>query len=229
MNFLQLVNRARQECGISGGELASITGSLPLESKRFKDWVATAWEELQAANEDWLLLRGTFSFDTTPGVSTYAPTAAPVSLADFSNWKRDSLRAYTAGQNFSDEQLLHFLDYPQFRNLYEYSNMRFTQARPTTFSIGPGKSLVFGPVPNVAYTIVGEYYKRPQVLADNADEPTGLPQQFHMLIVYEAMKSYAMFESAPEVFSRAETKAGYLKSLLEIDRMPDVTNGPPLA
>ena len=229
--FLQLVNRARVECGISGAhtDLTSLQGTLPLESKRIMQWVQQAWIELQTSAEDWQFLRNSFEFNTVQGTWSYAPTASPVSLSDFGNWKLDSLRVSTQGQAYADEQLIAFMDYETFRNLYRYAAMRTTQSRPTVFSVAPDKSLVFGPVPDRAYTVNGEYFKKPQTLSADADEPTGLPDRFHLLVVYEAMKHYAQFESAPEVFARAEAQAGKLKAQLEIDRMQFLTPGAPLA
>ena len=90
MNYLQLVNRARVECGVSGGDLATTAGATG-ENARFTNWANTAYIDIQTAREDWDFLRGTFDFQTVAQQQNYSPTDAGVA-SDFGNWKRDSFR-----------------------------------------------------------------------------------------------------------------------------------------
>jgi hypothetical protein len=56
-----------------------------------------------------------------------------------------------------------------------------------------------------------------------------MPTNFHMLVVYEAMKKYAGFESAPEVFTRANTEAKPMWRDLERNQLPAMIWGDSLA
>jgi hypothetical protein len=228
MNYLQLVNRARQEGGVSGAALASLGGTLSQESQRFKDWVNEAWREVQTHCAAWDFMRSDFSFDTTASVQTYVAGSLSTPLTSFRNWKRDSFRAYTTSVGFGDEQILGFLDWETFRNLYLYGNQRSVTGRPVLFSIKPDKSLVIGPVPDAAYTINGEYFRLPADLVGDTDTPT-ITAEYHMLIVWRALRSYALYEAAPEVLAHAESEIKRLMSKIENDQMPEITSGPPLA
>lgn len=227
MNCLQLINRARQECGVTGPALTTITG-LTGESLRFLDWINAAWVDIQTAHEDWQFMRQPLQFNTVTSQWQYTPTEVGVG-ATFANWKRDSFRASSVGANYGDEQLLNFMEWNTFRNLYQYANMRNTTARPVVVTIvPPSKNLGLGAIPNQPYVIVGEYYRKPTEFTTATQEPD-LPERFHPMIVYRAMMFYAGYEAATEVYQRGELEFKRLMNRLEIDQLPDLISGPPLA
>ena len=225
MNLLQLVNQARVECGVSGPALTT-TLSQTGESARFVSWVVQAWIDIQTSKEDWLFMRESFDFQTADGVWEYSPT--DTGLTDFGNWKRDSFRCASDLTLYRDEQLLNYMEWTTFRNLYRYANMRNTKARPVVVSIMPNKDLAFGSTPDGIYVIDGEYYTQPVTLAADADTPL-LPARYQMAIVYRSMMYYAGFEAAPEVLSRGDFEYRRLYSRMEIDQLPTIVSGPPLA
>lgn len=227
MNCLQLINRARQECGVTGPDLTTISG-LTGESLRFLNWVNAAWVDIQTAHEDWQFLRTPFQFNTVADQWQYSAADADVG-STFANWKRDSFRASSVDANYGDEQLLNFMDWNTYRNLYQYANMRNTKARPVVVTIvPPSRDLGFGSIPDQAYVIVGEYYRKPTEFASATEEPD-IPPRFHLMIVYRAMMFYAGYEAAPEVYQRGEMEFKRLMNRLEIDQLPDMVSGPPLA
>jgi hypothetical protein len=225
MNLLQLTNQTRVECGVSGPTLSSVQ-NLSGESARILAWVQQAWIDVQTSKEDWLFLREPFEFNTVAQQWEY--TAADTGLTNFGNWKRDSFRASSVNNLYRDEQLLNYMDWTTYRNLYRYANMRNTYARPVVVSITPNKDLAFGSTPDQIYTINGEYYTQPVGLSADTDIP-GIPDRFHMVIVYRAMMYYAGYEAAPEVLTRGEFEYRRLYSRMEIDQLPTIVSGPPLA
>lgn len=230
MNYLQLINRLRVECGVSGAStpLITVTG-LTGESYRMASWINTAWVDVQTAKEDWQWMRNPVEFNTVTQQQIYTPTQAGVG-STFGNWKRDSWRASSVGQNYKDEQLMNYMDYTTFRNLYMYGNMRTTYARPVVVTVDPDKNLGFGSIPDQPYVIVGEYYVQPTEFALATDAPpTVFPDRFQMMIVYRAMMFYGGYESAPEVYQRGEFEFKRLMNRLDIDQLPTVVSGPPLA
>jgi hypothetical protein len=228
MDYLALINRTRVECGISGAStpLTTIAG-LNGESARVAAWVNSAWVDVQTAHEDWEWMRDPVEFNTVTNTQVYTPTTAGVG-STFGNWKRDSFRCSSVGANYADEQLLNWMEYTTFRNLYQYGNMRQTYSRPVVVSITPDKDLAFGSIPDQAYVITGEYYRAPSEFALATDTPA-IPSRFHMMIVYRAMLYYAGFEAASEVYQRGELEFKRLMNRLEIDQLQTVVSGPPLA
>ncbi len=225
MNLLQLVNQTRVECGVSGPALTTAQSQVG-ESGRMVSWTQQAWIDIQTSKEDWLFLREPFTFNLV--ADQYQYTATEAGLTDFGNWKRDSFRASSVGQDYKDEQLLNYMEWTTYRNLYRYANMRNTTARPVVVSITPEKDLAFGSKPDQAYVIDGEYYTQPVTLSADADEPI-IPARFQMAIVYRAMMYYAGYEAAPEVLSRGDFEYRRLYSRMEIDQLPTIVSGPPLA
>lgn len=226
MNFLALVNRARNECGVSGPALTTTAGQTG-ESLRMVDWINAAWVDVQTQHEDWEFLRTPVEFNTVTQQQVYTSTDAGIS-STFGNWKRDSFRCSSVGENYRDEQLLNYMEFTTFRNLYQYANMRNTYARPVVVSVRPDKSLAFGSIPDQPYVITAEYYAKPVEFSADTDTPS-IPDRFHPIIVYRAMMYYGGYEAAPEVYSRGEQEFKRLMNRLEIDQLVTLVSGPPLA
>ena len=226
MNFLDLVKRLHQECGVSGSQPSTTVGQIG-EMKRLVDWTATAWTEIQEKRPNWNWMQAAFSFDTTAGDYEYTPADVGIDTT-FANWKIDSLRSYLKASGVGSEIFMTPLTYDQFRNYYLFSTRRTSLSQPLELAVAPNKNLLVGPTPADVYTIVGEYYKLPVVLSADADIPD-LPARFHMAIVYRAMMDYGMYEAAPEVINRAETKFREMMIKIEDDQLPDIMVGSPLA
>ena len=230
MTFLELVNMARREGGAAGGQapLTTLGGVLSFENTRWKNWIADSWRDIQTFKRTWTFMEREFTFQTTAGVQQYVAGTLSTPLTSFANWNRKTFRCYRTAIGYSDEQLLPFLDWETFRNLYQYSSMRTTQQRPVVYTIDPLKKLLLGPLPDDAYTIEGWYYKAPQTLVADADVPE-LDDEFHDLIVYWAIQKYAFYEAAPEALERAKSEGGPMLAQLTMDYLPSVTMGAPLA
>ncbi len=230
MTFLELLNRARVECGVSGASVPLSTAQgLTGESARMASWVNSAWNDIQTSREDWQWMRAPVQFNLVTQQQVYTPTQAGVG-AELANWKRDSFRCSSVGQNYQDEQLMNWMEYTTFRNLYQYGTMRTTYTRPVVVTVvpGPTKNLAFGAIPDRPYVITGEYYTLPTTLTADTDTPT-FPARFHLAIVYRAMMFYGGYQAAPEVYQRGELEFKRLMNRLNIDQLPTLVSGPPLA
>lgn len=230
MNLLQLVNKAREKCSVSGGALTTVQGlTFGTESYRFLGWVVDEWIKIQEEHEDWLFLRQDFSFNTVAGQNNYvASTLSPSPLTNFSRWKKDSFRAYRASVGTSDEQLINFQPWDSFRNLYLYGVMRTTQQRPVLFTVAPNQSLYLGAVPDDVYTVNGEYYTGPVTLTADTDIPS-MPDRYHMLLVFRVMMRYGAERGASEVYQEGENEASTWMHRLQVNQLPTPGFGAPLA
>lgn len=223
MNFLQLGQRMVQECGISG-TLTSMQNQTG-EFARVVSWVGQAWDELQTKHDDWDWMRSSnllgagASFATVAGQAVYplgtGPGTCGVTLANFGKWDEETFRCYTTSVGVADETFLDSIPFDAWRNAYMLGALRLVQTRPVAIAVGTNKALCLGPPSDGLYTVTGDYFTSPNIMAANADEPTGLPVAYHMAIVYLAMLYYAGYESAPEVMDRGD--AGYKKLLGELE------------
>lgn len=229
MQYLQLVNRARRECGVSGPDLATLQSGLSKEGQRFADWIGQAWTDLQMARADWQWMRTETVFATVLAQGDY--TLAQAGATDLAEWIPDSFRSYLTATGTPGEQTMEWVDYTRFRDYYQFSTMRTSPGFPLWLTTKPDHSLAVWPLPNAAYTIRGEYYRAPTALSADADDPAddGLPVRFHMLLVFMAMQAYAFFAAAPEIEARATSQRNRMMSKLEVWGLPMLEEGGTLA
>lgn len=215
--FLQLINRARERCGVSGSDLTVVTG-LSGQSLWFKNAVIEAWEEIQELHADWYWMRGSYSFTTTADDGSY--TSAQAGIASrFSYWDRTYCTVYLTSLGTSDQTELKWLDYETFRS--EYLTGTQNSSRPTHYTIGLSNELLVGPAPeDTTYTIAGQYWKAPQTLADAADVPE-LPEK-QRIIVARTMMKYGIRYSAAEMIAEGESQFNEILADLETRYLPAI-------
>lgn len=237
MNFLQLCQRAAVECGVAS--TVAITTALPNTANasgslgRIVNWVNDAWSDVQMKHPDWGWMRSSnilgagISFQTVAGQASYplGTGAGKVGVAvdSFGQWDCGTFRNYTTSVGFQNETPLDDVPFDYWRDVYMFGANRSVQTRPDAIAIGPDQSLNLGPPPNGLYTVTGDYFLAASEMAADTDVPTGLPTQFHMLIVYTAMIKYAGYEAASEVASRGADEAGKLMKKLEALRLPGMS------
>ncbi len=202
MNFLQLANRLKLECGVSGNDMTTVI-SQPAEFNRLVTWINAAWLDIQSMREDWQWMRASATFNTVTGKSTYS--IADTGVSNFGSWYRDTFRNYVTATGLSSEMTMDYVDYEYWRDTYLFGANRNTTSQPNVITITPDKSIGLGPVPIIGYTVTGDYFKVATSLALDTDTPL-LPAQFHMAIVYRAMMSYGAYEAASEVYQRGESE-----------------------
>jgi hypothetical protein len=191
---------------------------------------------------------GDFTTDFSTDFLTASNGTCGIPESVFGKWDRDTFRCFTtatAGDfssdfntdftnnapsgGFSDEMFLDEIPYDSWRDGYMLGAMRRVRTRPVVIAVGPDQSLCLGPPPNGNYTITGDFWIAPSVMASDTDVPIGLPSRFHMLIVYRCMLKYAGYESAPEVFERATQENNGMYAQLMAARAPRMAWGGALA
>jgi hypothetical protein len=227
-NFLDLVQRLSFEAGIAGAGPTTVIGATG-QSEDLAAWINQAWLEIQSKYLDWDFMRVSpgVSFVTVAGQMIYTPAQAGVAVGVVNSWARETFRVYNTVTGTPSEIRIKFWPYDDWRDTFQISALRTSQVLPVNFTILPNQSLGLQ-CPAAGYTITGDYFSAPLGFAADADIPS-IPVQFIMLIVYEALKQYALFESAPEVLTRAEKGANRLWNLLENGRLPQVYTAGSLA
>jgi hypothetical protein len=220
--FLELCRDLRQEAGIAGTGPNSVLGQSG-ESKRIVDWVRRSYNDIQLESSQWRWLTAQFQFTTTPGKQSYSSLEAGIT-ARFDRWNPRSIRLSLEG--VQDQIELQYISYDEFRSIY-LTGPR-PEVRPTVVSISPQQELLLGDVPNLAYTVVGEYQKTLQTLQADSDAPE-MPAQYHDAILYWALTKYARYESAPEIYQDAMDNYRRLMGGLRQHQLPFIAQAEPLA
>ena len=219
--FLQLVNYAREECDAAGsGDLTTLVG-VTGESLRFKNWIIRAWNEIQEMRTDWKWMRAAYSFTTTANDGAYSSSDAGIA-SRFGRFDITNCTVYLTATGTNDQTELEWLDYETFQCTYLIGPQ--TNQRPTHFTIGDANELLVGPAPDSAlYTITGHYFKSPQALSADADEPE-LPDH-HSVIAYRAMKKYARFSASPEIYVDANAEESRMMNAIRNMYLPVISIG----
>ncbi len=226
-DFLTISQKVFREAGTgSGVKPAAVTGQVG-RLLNIVNWVIDACTEIQNGQASWRFMRKTFSGTLTSGTSTY--TAASFSITDFAEWitEQDVVTMYLTATGVSDEGRLRFIDWQTWR--VKYGRGSQTNNRPTEYAISPAGDFVVGPIPNDTYTVNGEYRRTAQVLAANTDIPI-IPERFHDVITWEAIKKVAEFDEDPGLYAKGKTRLAPLMFDMRRDQLPRlIYNSEPLA
>lgn len=208
MTYLDLCQRLRQEVGAAGDGPAAVTGQHG-EYKRFIDWVRQEWIGIQTTYPDW-------RFAWAEGMIEMEDEFRDYSLpGDFG--------AFIEGTIFMDDRPITLLPYRVFRQ-------RFRNASPTTpryITVTPvdvlrlNSKVQIDAAPGQGQKLWFEYYRSPQVLQGNTDIPR-LPTEYHMLIVYQAMVQYGMYENAAEVVQQGASNVARLMNDMLRSELPTI-------
>ena len=223
MNYLTLCKRLRLEAGISGTGPAAVAGQTG-EMLRVVEWIAAAYEDVQTAHATWRFLREDFSFPTIADTQEYTPAAA--SITDLASWIRQDMRLYLTSA--ADEQFLQDMPWDDFRIAAMYGSNRLVTGRPILASIKPNNSLMLWQTPDDVYTVLGEYYTVPDVMALDADIPI-IPARFHLAIVWKALMYYGAYTAADEKYAHGKNQYSRQMRALENDQLERIRYGEPLA
>lgn len=230
MNYLALVqDLARQSGTLAGGVTISSVASLTGRAEKLANWIASAWTDIQNQRR-WNWLRSTFSASLIVNTTQY--TATSLGLARFGSWMGDTryyraLTIYDPDTGQSDETELTQIPYEEWREKYDRGT--HDANRPIEWAISPARELCFGPKPDQVYTIRGEYWKTPQTLSDNTDEPEA-PDHLHKIIVYRAMELMAQADESVLSLQMAQREYQRLFASMANECLPAVsTDAGPLA
>lgn len=151
-------------------------------------------------------------------------------ITRFKSWHFNDIynppKSYLESAGVGSESRMIAVPWAYFRSIYRIGEI--TSGAPRFITIDPNDSIVVGPKPDAAYVITGEYNRSAQVLAANDDVPE-MPDAYHMLIVYQAMEDFGLYDAATEILSRARTKGRRLMRQLEGTRMPKMRTAGPMA
>lgn len=233
--YLELCNKAAKESGLFSGTtpISAVTGQTGNAADMVR-WVSDSWKNVQLLHRGWKFRRIDIS-DKSLIVDTayYAKTAfALTDVAEFIGGTapndRDAFTLYDSSIGVSDEAPVYWIEWGTFKRRYRRGSQ--TSNRPVHYSIAPDGKLWFGPAPDKAYTMNGEYIRDAQILTDNADIPI-CPEDHHDIIVWGAVKKAHENDEdsvAAMAIARNEYEARYTALLL--DQLPRIsTKSEPIA
>lgn len=202
MNYLQLVQRLRQESKRSGPAITTVAG-LTGDDLDLVNWIADAWTELQRREHGWRWMRAELGGPTIIGQRGYRADELDPAASGFGRWLPPATKGYevSAESAAGAPWPLQWLDWQVFRSKFELRES--VPGAPAFWSIAPDERLYVGPTPDAEYTVRASFFTAPTNLSLDDDVPTGLPAEYHLILVWRALQEQASVDAAPEVYSRA--------------------------
>lgn len=204
--FLQLVNDIERESGTiqKGARLATVANP-PARQEKIVEWVREAWILIQNSRSDWKWL--TAEFEGLLAVSTARYASDALEIGNFSRWMQPSadnrLTIYDPLIGKSEEAPIHWITWAEYRARWDRGT--HDANRPVEVAMAPDGRLCFGPTPDKAYVVRGEYYRTAQVLTDDADLPL-CPADHHNVIVWRALMLLGDHDEGVPVVAQAQAK-----------------------
>lgn len=225
--YLELAKKVARESGtIDPAAITSVTG-LTGRPNKIVQWVEQAYTNIQNSRRDWGWLIEGFSQPLAQGTAVYTP--ASFNLTRFSNWVPDKdcwympVTVYDPTIGTSDESAIIQIPHELWRTKYNRGDLSSTYwNRPTEWAISPRNEICFGPIPDKAYQVRGQYQKGPQTLATGSDIPE-MPSRFHDMIVWEAIRLSMIHDGAYQEAQFPTLEMVGLRHELELDQLPEVT------
>lgn len=220
--YLSLVqDLARQSGTLAGGvTIATVTGQ-SARPEKLVAWIQKAWEDIQNQRQ-WNWMKAEFDGAITAGTKRY--TGASFGLTRLRKWAIETphhhpFTIYKTATGQSDETELYEIPYDTWR--LRYDRRTHDAMRPIEYAISPANEFCIGPTPDDAYTLRGEYWKTPQTLVGNTDEPEA-PSHLHQVIVHRAMMLMGESDESPITIQTAEREYIRMFALLCEEQLPPV-------
>jgi hypothetical protein len=230
VNFLQLCQKTAQESGTLAGLPSFTTVNTPSgRLAKIIAWVRDAWVNIQNERTDWLFRLDTFDHALTIGTNEYTGASFDLALAQWlpDTATRCTMSLYDPAIGQADEGGIQQIPWNRFRDMFDRGVT--DPNRPRYWAVKPNGALMVGPTPDKAYVLRGEYKRSAQQLAADADIPI-MPEDFHGLIVGEALRLMANSDESFEGLASRAAEYEKLRNPLVLDQTPAASlAGVPLA
>ncbi|WP_286237992.1 hypothetical protein [Neptuniibacter halophilus] len=205
MNFLELCQDVRRECGVTGTGPAAVTSQTG-EMQNIVKWTNKAYIDICNRWFNWKFLWAQKTIAVQQGIALY-------SEADIGIW--DKRTFYLNGEP------LNVIEYEQA--VRDGWTVDTNESTPDTVVLMPDGQLKLSPVPDASYSLTADCFIEASEMASNNDQPL-IPARFHEVIVARAMIYYGSFEDAPEVKQEGAERFSIAIEQLESHQLPDDGN-----
>lgn len=210
MTYLELFQRAVLESRVGIPTPSAVTGNTGIAAAIAR-WTAQAAADIDNENPRgwrWMRTRG-FTATLTVGDMDYSVTGSPapaLGLTTFAEFDPRSL--YTQKSDGTQKKALTLIDHDKWMERYRFND--FNDGQPAIATMADADTLLVNAKPDIAYQLKGDFWKKPSALAINADLPN-MPERWHMLIVWEAVKMAAQDRENATLYNKAEERANRLR------------------
>lgn len=207
MNFLDLCKSLRMECSVAGVGPDHVTNQTGTYAK-LVNWIQVANTEIQGRYFNWKFLFSHF---------VHTEESLRREFAEDVNARRinppDDLNVWVLDSFTLNGERIPAMEYHD----RAVADDRFSK-QPFVV-VNPDNSLMVRNFDNGFPAIEADYYRKPQELMADDDEPL-FPSQYHYLIVYRAMMMYGGYDNAPEITASGAEGFQLMLPTLEANQLP---------
>lgn len=234
MTYLELVQEAIKESGASTEVPSTLVGTTGLTDK-FKRWVKQAWKKIQLERPDWYfrgeeqVIQNITSAALNEGVRVPTSLMPSTAVPSWNFVLRYDIYIHLQNDATDVPTLLRYIPWNNWYEGYgrsdaqlEYNESESETSRPQRFTISPTGEMWINPIPDDTYEIQLFGPKKLQELSVDADEPF-LPENYHEMIVWRAVREYGMYHQDVAVAERARANYIPYKKGLDEEYLPHMT------
>lgn len=222
--YLELAKDLARESGSFDPETLTSVSGLTGRPAKIVNWVNKAYLNIQNSRRDWGWLTAPWSASLIAGSNVYTP--ASFNLTRFSSWMGDRdwfgpTTIYDPAIGVSDETQLLQISHEYWKTKWDRGDQS-NWGRPIEYAISPRNEIEFGPIPDDAYVVRGQYQRGPQTLVAGSDVPE-MPARFHDMITWEALRLMLVSDGDYQESQFPTLEMVGLRHELEVDQLPEIT------
>lgn len=232
--YLQLVKDTARESGTVPGysSIVSVVNQVGRVAL-FANWVRQAYRDIQNDRDDWRWLQADFEGTALNGVNSFAASDLSIDADRFSHWinpndGEEHMTCYPTASGIVDEEYLHERSYDRFKRAFMVGEESLKTGRPAYYAITPQNRIILHPTPDADHVLKGSYYKAPQNLAVNDDQPE-MPRRYHDMIMWGALVHMATYDEAFEQIQIFQGRYDKMRQDMISENTPTIGLAGPLA
>lgn len=222
MNVIEICQRIHREAGFSGTGPTSLSGNVG-QHQHVVDWLQQVWIELQNEHP-WKWMRKTKQFTLTSGKGNYTLADLTLRSTDdeknaLGRWYMKRAHIWKTSEGYDSHGWLRFLSREQWNYHYRYRSV--SDDTPQFWTILDDRSVQLVPAPSSSdWTVALDYFRRPYKWKEDTTDDSAvpdLPEEYHMLLVWLALRNETIHDEALNVYNHAQDQIGILKPALRTE------------
>ena len=230
MNYLELTQKAVRLSGVRLDPPTSVSAAKGLAADFFT-YVNDAWRDLQMERPEWYFRIKETQIDIDPTVLESGQKVSRLNIQSPINRSFNFMALYDfhiKDANDPEDKptsmtYIPWNNYPERTSLeLEYNEQTQNPNRPNVFTVSPDGDVWLYPIPDKTYVLNFFGIKKIQELCQDCDVPF-LPNEYHDMIVWRAIRDYAMYMQDAAMMEKARARYLPLKKHLDDEYMPHMT------
>lgn len=233
MEYIELVKRAIRYSGARIDAPSSVSTATGLAAD-FVDYVNDAYRDIQMERPEWYFRMMPRELEISEQLLDKGQKVKPsdIQAPASPSWNFVALYdIFIKESDKADDQpsSITFIPWNNCHNRWGRSEAQLDtnealeiKGRPQRFTIAPNGEMWLNPIPDKSYVMHFMGPNKVQKLCDDCDQPY-MPEEYHDMIVWRAVRDYAMYQQDAAMMEKARIRYLPLKKSLDAEYLPQIT------